>query len=70
MGTARTLEAEWVEVLRGSVGTGENKDESSTGRIWASGFHHVMALFSMCTRFEIYETFISLIFKIFFFGLR
>jgi hypothetical protein len=25
------------------VGTGTKEDESSTGRIWAAGFHHVMA---------------------------
>jgi len=29
--------------LRGSVGTGTKEDESSTGRIWAAGFHHVTA---------------------------
>jgi len=29
--------------LRGSVGTGAKEDESSTGRIWAAGFHHVTA---------------------------
>jgi hypothetical protein len=42
MGTARTLEAEW-QILRGSVSTGAKEDESSTGRIWAAGFHHVTA---------------------------
>jgi hypothetical protein len=26
------------------VGTGTKEDKSSTGRIWAAGFHHVMAL--------------------------
>jgi hypothetical protein len=25
------------------VGTGTKEDESSTGRIWAAGFHHVTA---------------------------
>ena len=29
--------------LRGSVGTGTKEDESSTGRVWAAAFHHVMA---------------------------
>ena len=29
--------------LRGSVGTGTKEDESSTGRVWAAGFHHVTA---------------------------
>jgi hypothetical protein len=31
----------------GSVSTGANKDESSTGRIWAAGFHHVTARFDL-----------------------
>jgi hypothetical protein len=26
-----------------SVGTGTKEDESSTGRVWAAGFHHVAA---------------------------
>jgi hypothetical protein len=26
------------------VGTGTEKDESSTGRVWAAGIHHVTAL--------------------------
>ena len=32
-----------VASLRGSVGTGTKKDESSIGRVWAAGFHHVTA---------------------------
>jgi len=32
-----------VASLRGSVGTGTKEDESSTGRVWAAGFHHVTA---------------------------
>jgi hypothetical protein len=46
MRTARMLEAEWRHVLRGGVGTGSTGakvDESSTGRVWAAGFHHVTA---------------------------
>jgi hypothetical protein len=43
MRTARTLEAEWRQVLRGSVSTGAKEDESSTGRSWAAGFQHVTA---------------------------
>jgi hypothetical protein len=43
MRTARTLEAEWRQVLWGSVGMGTKEDESSTGHVWAAGFHHVMA---------------------------
>jgi hypothetical protein len=41
--TARTLEAEWRQVLRESVSTGAKEDESGTGRVWASGFRHVTA---------------------------
>jgi len=29
--------------LRGSVDTGTKKDDSSTGRVWAAGFHNVTA---------------------------
>jgi len=36
-------EAEWWQVLRGSVGSGPKEDESSTGRVWAAGFYHVTA---------------------------
>ena len=32
-----------VASLQGSVGTGTKKDESSIGRVWAAGFHHVPA---------------------------
>jgi hypothetical protein len=39
--TARTLEADWRRVLRGSMSTGAKEEESSTGRVWAAGFHHV-----------------------------
>jgi hypothetical protein len=45
MRTARTLEAEWWQVLRrrGSVCTGAKEDGLSTGRVWAAVFHHVTA---------------------------
>jgi hypothetical protein len=43
MQTVRMLEAEWKQVLWGSVSMGAKEDESSTGCIWAAGFHHVMA---------------------------
>ena len=32
-----------VASLWGSVGTGTKGDESSTGRLWAAGFHRVTA---------------------------
>jgi hypothetical protein len=41
MRTARTLEAEWWQVLRGSVSMEAKEDESSNGRLWAAGFLHV-----------------------------
>jgi hypothetical protein len=44
MRTAGKLEAEWEQVLRGSVGTEAKEDESSTGPFWAAGFHNVTAL--------------------------
>jgi hypothetical protein len=42
------------------MGMGTKEDESSTGRIWAAGFHQLTA----CPRlahFETYEPFVSLI---------
>jgi hypothetical protein len=41
--TVRMLEAEWWQVLRGSVSAGAKEDESSAGRVWATGFYHVTA---------------------------
>jgi hypothetical protein len=32
-----------VASLQGSVGMGTKEGESSTGRVWAAGFHHVVA---------------------------
>jgi len=32
-----------VASLRESVGMGTQEDESSTGRVWAAGFHRVTA---------------------------
>jgi len=32
-----------VSKLRGSIRTGTKEDESSTGRVWAAGYHHVTA---------------------------
>jgi hypothetical protein len=43
MPTARTLEAEWWQFLRGSVSTVANEEESRAGRVWAAGFHKVTA---------------------------
>jgi hypothetical protein len=41
MRTVRMLEAEWRQVLWGSLSTGAKEGESSTGRIWAAEFHHI-----------------------------
>jgi hypothetical protein len=43
MGTARMPEAEWRQVLRGSVGTGAKEDESNIQHVWAAGFQRVTA---------------------------
>jgi hypothetical protein len=43
MRTAGTVEVEWRQVLRRSVSTGVKEDETSTGRVWAAGFHYVTA---------------------------
>jgi hypothetical protein len=48
------------------VGTETKEDESSTGRVWAAGFHRVTARSRLGGRFETYEPFISLIFNLFF----
>jgi len=50
-----------VASLRGSVGTGTKEDESSTGRVWAAGFHHGTARSRLA---RVYEPFIYLIFRI------
>jgi hypothetical protein len=64
MRTAGTLEADWRQVLRGSVGTGAKQDVSSTGRVYSAVFYRVTAR-SRLARFETYEPFISLIFNFF-----
>jgi hypothetical protein len=43
MQTARMLEAEWRQVVQGSVGLGTKEDVSSAGHVWAAGYHNVMA---------------------------
>jgi hypothetical protein len=43
MRTARMLEAEWRQRLRGNASMGAKEDESSTGLVRAAGFHYVMA---------------------------
>jgi hypothetical protein len=65
MRTVRTLEAEWRQVLRGSVSTGAKEGESNTGCVWAAGFHHVTARSRLVGVFKLNEP-ISLIFQFFF----
>jgi hypothetical protein len=43
MRTAGTLEAERMQVQRGSVSKRAKGDESSNGRVWDAGFRHVTA---------------------------
>jgi len=42
-----------VASLWGSMGTGTKEDESSTGRVWAAGFHHVTALSRLVCGFKL-----------------
>jgi hypothetical protein len=65
MQTVRTLEAGWRQVLLGSVSTEAKEAESSTGHIWAAGFHHVMARSRLSRVLKLYEPFISFIFTFF-----
>jgi hypothetical protein len=43
MRTARMLEAEWRQVLQGSVNMGAKEDDLSIGHVWTAGFNHVTA---------------------------
>jgi hypothetical protein len=53
MQTARTLEAEWRKLPWGSMSTGAKEDESSTGHVWAAGFHHVAACSRLARVFKL-----------------
>jgi hypothetical protein len=59
------LEAEWRQVLRGSMSTGTREDESTNGRFWAAGFHHVMGRTLLVHILKITNRIIYLIFKFF-----
>jgi hypothetical protein len=48
MQTVTTLEEEWGQVLQACMSMKARENESSTGWVWAAGFHHVMA----CSRLE------------------
>jgi hypothetical protein len=60
MQTVKTLEAEWRQVLRGSVGKGTKEGESSTGCVWTAVFHHLKAHFRLaCILKLMYHLFLS-----------
>jgi len=40
---SKNARSRMVASLQGSMGTGTKEDKSSTGHVWAAGFHHVMA---------------------------
>jgi len=54
-----------VAGLLGSAGTGKKEDESSTGRVWAAGFH-LVTVRSHLARVLKHVPFISFNFPIFF----
>jgi hypothetical protein len=41
MRTVRTVDAEWKQVLQGSLNMAAKEDESSTGHLWTAGYHYV-----------------------------
>jgi hypothetical protein len=47
------------------MGTGTKEDESSTGHVWAAGFHHFMAHSRLGHVLKLNEPFVSLIFQFF-----
>jgi hypothetical protein len=42
-----------VASLWGSMCTGTNEDDSSTGRVWAAGFHHITARSGLARVFKL-----------------
>ena len=56
-----------VASLRGRAGTGTKEDESSTGRVWAAGFHHFRARSRLASVFK-HMNRLFLSFSNFFFG--
>jgi hypothetical protein len=49
------------------VGTGTKEDESSTGRVWAAGFHHVITHYRLARVLKLMNRLFPLFF-IFFSG--
>jgi hypothetical protein len=69
MRTARALEAECWQVLRGSLSTGAKGGKSSIGRVWAAVFHNVMARSLLARVLKLTNRLFLYVFQIFF-GLR
>jgi hypothetical protein len=69
MRTVITLEADWRQILRGSVSTGAKEGESSTGRVWDAEFHHVTARSRLAGVLKLTNR-LFLQFSYFFFGPR
>jgi hypothetical protein len=67
MRTARSLEAEWRQVLLVSVNKAERKMGQLLGGFGLLDFA-ILKLLSPCVHFETYEPFICLIFKFIFSG--
>jgi hypothetical protein len=59
------VEAEWRQVLWGSVGMGTKENESSTGHVWDAGFYHVTARSRLAHVLKLTNHLTSLIIKIF-----
>jgi hypothetical protein len=53
----------------GSVSTGAKEDESSTGRVWAAGFHNVTSRSDLARILKLMNR-LFIQFSNFFFGLR
>ena len=52
---SKSAKSRMVASLQGSMGTGKKEDESSTGCIWAGGFHHVMARSRLARVFKLMD---------------
>jgi len=57
---SKNARSRMVVNLRGSVCTGTKEDESSTGHIWAAGFHHVTARSRLARGLKIMNRFLNI----------
>jgi hypothetical protein len=55
--TSENARSRMVASLWGSVGMRKKEDKSSTGCIWAAGFHHVMARSRLAHIFKLMNRF-------------